>query len=509
MEPITIILIAVIALSGGIVSGYYARQSIVKRRAGTIEQKLQKKIDESKEKQKSIIETAEKKAKNILEKAEKEQERKRKELSETQQLLLKRENLLDKKISVFKKRRKENQEETERIKKIKEEINNLKEKAEKELESISGLSQEKAKKELFSRIEEKYQQEILEKIRNIEEEGVKRYEKKAKEILALAIEKCAVDQSHELTTSTVLLESEEFKGRVIGKEGRNIRAFEKLTGVELIVDESPEAVVISGFNPIRREIAKIALQKLIQDGRIQPARIEKEVKDAEEKIIEKTKEAGEKAIYETGITRPSEKCIEILGRLYYRTSYGQNVLMHSMEVALLAEALAEEIGVDSRIAKRAGLFHDIGKAVDHQVKGSHVDIGIRILEKFEEDERVIQAMKSHHEEYPAETIEAIIVTTADAISGSRPGARKDTLENYLQRLTELEEVASSFSEIEKAYAVQAGREIRVFVRPDKVTDVKMQIVARQVADKIEEELKYPGEIKVIVIRENRVTEYAR
>lgn len=504
-----IIIAAGISLIVGITFGYYTRQSVVKRRAGTIEQKLQKKIDESKKKSKEIIEGAERKSKEILKRAEKGQEEKRRELSQTQQLLLKREELLDKKIELFEKRKKEVQQKTEEIKKIREEVDQLREEADKKLEMIAGLSQEKAKKELFSRIEEKYQQEILEKIRKIEEEGTKKYDKKAKEILALAIEKCAVDQSQELTTSTVLLGSEEYKGRVIGKEGRNIRTFEKLTGVELIVDESPEAVVISCFNPIRREVAKIALQKLVQDGRIQPARIEKEVQEAQEKVIEKTKEAGEKAIYETGITRPGEKSIELLGRLYYRTSYGQNVLLHSMEVALLAEALADEIGADSRVAKRAGLFHDIGKAVDYQVKGSHVDIGIRILEKFGEDEKIIQAMKSHHEEYPSETIEAILVTTADAISGSRPGARKDTLENYLQRLTELESLASSFSEIEKAYAVQAGREIRVFVKPEKVDDVKMQMIARQVADKIEEELKYPGEIKVIAIRENRVTEYAR
>jgi len=509
MELLTFVIAATISLAVGAVIGYYTRQSIAKKRAGTIEQKLQKKIKEAQEKADEIIGSAEKKADELLKRIEEVEERKRKDLSKTQQLLLKREDLLDKKISLFKRRRREIQQQADRLRAVKKQLDELREEAEKKLERVAGLSREKAKKELLADVEEEAQQEILERIKRIEREGIRKVEKKAKEVLALAIQKCAVPQTQELTTSTVLLENEDFKGRIIGKEGRNIRAFEKLTGVELVVDESPEAVVISSFNPVRREVAKIALEKLIQDGRIQPAKIEEKVEEARKEVSNKIIEAGERAVYETGVASPHEKIIELLGRLYFRTSYGQNVLLHSMEVALLAEALAEEIGADSRIAKRAGLLHDIGKAVDHQVKGSHVDIGIKILEKFGEDEKIIQAMKAHHEEYPSETVEAVIVATADAISGSRPGARKDTLENYLQRLKELEDLALSFSEVEKAYAIQAGREIRIFVKPEEVDDVRAQTLARQIADKIEKELKYPGEIKVSVIRESRVIEYAR
>jgi ribonucrease Y len=305
------------------------------------------------------------------------------------------------------------------------------------------------------------------------------------------------------------LPSEDVKGRIIGKEGRNIQAFEKKTGVELVVDEAPETVIISSFDPIRRRIAKVALERLIADGRIQPARIEDTIDKVKSELAEQIKEAGEKAVYDTGVVGLDPRIVHLLGRLHFRQSYGQSVLLHSIEVAHLASALAAEIGADPQIAKKAGLLHDIGKAVDHQVEGSHVDIGIRILEKFRVQEEVIQAMKSHHEEYPAETLEAIIVQAADAISGSRPGARKDTLENYLKRLEALEKTALSFDGVEKAYALQAGREIRIFVRPEEVDDVKAKKLAREIAKRIEDELKYPGEIKVTLVREARIVEYAK
>jgi ribonuclease Y len=318
-----------------------------------------------------------------------------------------------------------------------------------------------------------------------------------------------LSQAQEVTTSIVSLPSDDIKGRIIGKEGRNIRTLERLTGVEIIIDETPETVVISGFDPTRRQIAKIALEKLIQDSRIQPARIEETVKVAEEEIANQIKEAGEQACYDAGILDLHPRLVQLLGRLRFRTSYGQNVLLHSIEVAHLAGALAAEIGGNVRIAKKAGLLHDIGKSIDQQIEGSHVEIGVKILEKFNSDSAIISAMRSHHEEFPYESLEGILVQVADQISGARPGARKDTVENYLKRLSELEGIATSFGGVEKAWALQAGREIRVFVRPKEIDDWGAKKMAKDIAKRIEEELRYPGEIKVNVIRELRITEYAK
>jgi ribonuclease Y len=508
-QTILSVIIIAISVALGSILGYYVRQSIARRRAGTLEARLQKRVLQVKEETTATIKKAETKAAEIIDRAQKEIDDRRREFLKAQQILLNRENLLDSKIAAFDQKEVELRKKVEKLKAVKEELDNLRKEAEKKLEKAAGLSREDAKKELLELVEREYQKEILERIKRLEERGAEKLEARAKEIVALAIQKCAVPQTQELTTTTVLLENEDIKGRIIGKEGRNIRAFEKLTGVELIVDETPEAVVISGFNPIRRQIAKVALDKLIQDGRIQPAKIEEKVDEAKTEIAQKIKEAGEKAAYDTGVIGLNDKLVQLLGRLYYRTSYGQNVLLHSMEVALISETIADELKADSQIAKRAGLLHDIGKAIDQQVQGSHVDIGIKILEKFGESEEIIKTMRAHHDDYPAETLEAVIVKTADAISGSRPGARKDTLENYLQRLKELEDLASKFEGVEKAYAIQAGREIRVFINSDKVDDLGAQKIAKQIAEKIEEELKYPGEIKVVVIRENRVIEYAR
>jgi ribonuclease Y len=498
MDQFLLLLIAFFSLAIGSILGYFARQSIAKRDAKTIEAKIQKRIERAKEE-----------ATQILKEAEKEREEKRKELLKTEEILLKREGILDKKISQFEIEQKKFQEKVEKLKKIKEEIENLRNEAIKNLERIVGMTKEKAKAELLANLEKEYQMEILGKIKKLEAEGEERFEKRAKEILATAIQKYALGQVQEITTSTISLPNEDIKGKIIGKEGRNIRTLEKLTGVEIIVDETPETVVISGFDPIRREIAKIALEKLIKDGRIQPAKIEEKVEEAKKEINSKIKEAGEAAVFELGLVGIDPKLVQILGRLKYRTSYGQNVLLHSMEVGLLAGALADEIGANSLVCKKAGLFHDIGKALDQQVEGSHVDIGIKILEKFGEDPEVIRAMKSHHEEYPPESIEAILVKVADQISGARPGARKDTLENYLKRLKDLEDIATSFAGVEKAWALQAGREIRVFVKPEEIDDLGAYKLAKEIAKRIEEELKYPGEIKVTVIREKRVIEYAK
>ncbi len=498
-----------LCLITGSILGYYVRQSIAKRRAGTLEAKLEKKVSQVKEETTAMLKKAEQKSSDIVEKAQKEVDERRREFLKAQQILLDREHLLDGKISAFEQKEQDLKDKVEKLKSLREDLDSLRKTAEEKLEKVANLSREDAKKELLELVEIEYQKEILERIKKLEERGSEKLQERAKEIVALAIQKCAISQTQELTTTTVLLQNEDIKGRIIGKEGRNIRTFEKLTGVELIVDETPESVVISGFNPIRRQIAKIALDKLIQDGRIQPAKIEEKVEEAKTEIAQKIKEAGDKAAYDVGIIGLNDKLVQILGRLYYRTSYGQNVLLHSMEVALISETIADELKANSQIAKRAGLLHDIGKAIDQQVQGSHIEIGIKILEKFGESEDVIKAMRAHHEDYPAESIEAVIVKTADAISSSRPGARKDSLENYLQRLKELEDIANKFQGIDRAYAIQAGREIRVFVKADKVDDLGAQKTAKQIAEKIEEELKYPGEIKVTVIRENRVVEYAR
>lgn len=509
MNSLILLIAGVVCLAAGSVLGYLTRQSIARKKIGSIEETLQKKVDQTKEKVQKLLSDAEKKSSDTIARAEEKETQKRQDLLRTQKLLLRREEELEKKSSGLEREQKEVQNRIRRVKEIKTDLLSLKKETVKKLEKISGLSKLQAKRELFTNLKSEYKEETAEKIRKLEEEKDERFKKRAKEILATTIQKLSVPQAQELTTTTVSLPSEDIKGRIIGKEGRNIQAFEKATGVELVVDEAPETVIISGFDPVRRQIAKVALEKLISDGRIQPARIEDTVKEVREKLIAKIKEIGEKAAYDTGVIGLNPKIVDLLGRLHFRRSYGQSVLLHSIEVAHLASALASEVGADPEIAKKAGLLHDIGKAVDHQIEGSHVDIGIRILEKFGVGREVISAMKSHHEEYPAESLEAVIVQAADAISGSRPGARKDTLENYLKRLEALEKTALSFSGVERAYALQAGREIRVFVRPEEIDDDTARKMAKDIAVRIQEELKYPGEIKVTLIREARTIEYAR
>ncbi len=503
------IIIAVLALIFGGVVGYYIRQNLAKKRAGSLEAKLQKRVIDVKEETTAMVKNAEKKSADIVERAQKDVDERRKEFLKAQQLLLNRETLLNERISSFETKEKELQEKGEKLKSIKETLEGLRSQAEEKLEKVADLSREDAKKELLALVEIESEKDILERMKKLEERGKEKLDARAKEIVTMAIQKCAVPQTQELSTTTVILANEDLKGRIIGKEGRNIRTFEKLTGVELIVDETPESVVISCFNPVRRQIAKVALDKLIADGRIQPAKIEEKVEEAKQEIAQKIKEAGDKAAYDVGVIGLNDKLVQILGRLYYRTSYGQNVLLHSMEVALIAETLAYELKANSQVAKRAGLLHDIGKALDQQIQGSHIEIGIKVLEKYGESEAVIKAMRAHHGDYPVESLEAAIVNVADAISGSRPGARKDTLENYLQRLKELEDIANKFEGVEKTYAIQAGREIRVFVKSDRVDDLQAAKIAKGIAEKIEEELKYPGEIKITVMRETRVIEYAR
>ncbi|OGZ23903.1 MAG: ribonuclease Y [Candidatus Nealsonbacteria bacterium RIFCSPLOWO2_01_FULL_43_32] len=509
MDLLIPLIVATLCLAVGSILGYLARQSIAKKRIGTVEQKLQEKVSQAKKEAEIILSQAQDRASSIVSKAKTSENEVRDRLVRAENILLKRESLLDQKLSEHEKKENEFQQKAEKLKEVKENLEVLRQEALTNLEKVSHLSKEEAKQALLTGCEKEFEQELLAKTRKLEKEGQEAIENKAKAMIALAIQRYALSQAQEMTTTTVALPSDEIKGRIIGKEGRNIRALENLTGVEIVVDETPEAVVISGFDPIRRQIAKLTLEKLIQDGRIQPTRIEEIVKKTETEIVAQIKQAGETAVYDVGVIGLDPKLIQLLGRLKFRTSYGQNVLLHSIEVAHLAGGLAGELGANIALAKKAGLLHDIGKAMDQQVEGSHVDIGIKILEKFGVEKEVITAMKAHHEDYPAESLEATLVQAADQISGARPGARKDTLENYLKRLGELENIATSFGGVEKAYAIQAGREIRVFVKPTEIDDLSAHQLAKEIAKRIEDELSYPGEIKVNVIRESRVVEYAK
>lgn len=509
MNYIWLLLTAVIALIFGSIFGYYTRQSLAKKRKGTIEAKLQKKLLQVREESEAMVSRARQESAKLINEAQQERDERRKELLKTESLLFKRERIVDEKISSFEAKEQDFENKVKKLKEMKERLDILAEKAQSNLQRVANLSEREAREELFKAIEQRHSQDVMARVQKLKKEGEERYNDLAKDMITAAIQKYALSQAQDITTTTLNIPSDEIKGRIIGKEGRNIKTLEKRTGVEIIVDDTPETVVISGFNPLRRHIAKIALERLIKDGRIQPARIEEVVQKVEEEVAKQIKEFGEQAVFDTGIVDLPAKLVQLLGRLYFRTSYGQNVLLHSIEVAHLSAALAEELGLDVKIARKAGLLHDIGKAVDQQIQGSHVDIGMKILEKFNIEEDVIKTMRAHHEEYEPECLEAILVKAADQISGARPGARKDTVENYLNRLKELEDIALGFAGVESAYAIQAGREIRVFVKPETVGDLEAFKLARDIANKIQEELNYPGEIKVNVIRETRVVEYAR
>ena len=493
----------------GSILGYYTRQTIAKKQAGTIEAKLNKLVSQAKEEAKETLLRAKEKVNKISEEVKTDERERQKQLGRLEERLIKKEQNIEQKDNQLEADYVNFKIKVQKVKKIKENLINLKEEQLSKLEKIANLSQEQAKTELLSNVEKEHQQVLIERLKRLEEEGKEELNKKAQKITALAMQRYAASQVSEITSTAVDLPNDDLKGRIIGKEGRNIKTLEKLTGVEILIDDTPGAIIVSGFDPIRRQIAKIALEKLLLDGRIQPARIEEAVVKANQEISEKIQEAGQAAVYDVGLAGLNPQLIKVLGRLRFRTSYGQNVLLHSLEVAHLAGAIASELGANVDLAKKAGLFHDIGKAVDHEIQGSHVEIGKRILKKFDIDEEVITAMQAHHEEYPYESLEAIIVQVADTISGARPGARKDTLEAYLKRLEELENVANSFKGVEKAYAIQAGREIRVFVQPEEIDDTAAHKLAKEIAGQIQQELKYPGEIKVNVIREMRTVEYAR
>lgn len=504
-----IFVIGSVGMLFGVGLGYILRKKIAKIQAGTIESELNRKIEQSKSQVKEILLTAKEDAVKIIEQAKKEEKERDDKLLKLEERLANREDTLDKKIDNYDRLEKELVLKAEKVKAIREEAEQIKSAQMGELEKISGYSKDQAKEEIFKSAEKLYAGDILARIQKIEKEGVQELERKANDLLATAIQRYASSQVSEVTTTTVNIPSDEMKGKIIGKEGRNIKTLERLTGAEIIVDDTPGTIIVSCFDPLRRQVCKIALDKLMADGRIQPARIEEAVEKAKTEVTQKVKEAGEAAVREVGLVGIDPRLATLLGRLHYRTSFGQNVLTHSLEAAHVSAMLAEELGADVQTAKMGALFHDIGKAVDHEVQGTHVEIGRKILEKFGINHKVIQAMQSHHEEYPYETMESIIVQVAEGISASRPGARRGTLETYIKRLEELEAIATSFEGVEKAYALSAGREVRIFVTPDKIDDLEARKLARAIADRIEQELKFPGEIKVNVIRETRVLEYAR
>lgn len=493
--------------------GMYMRKKIAESKMQSAENEAKKIIDmakiEAENKKKEEIFKAKEEIMNARKDLDQEIRERRGEVQQQERRIIQKEENLERKMDLAEKKEKELVEKNDQLEARRNELEEVMNKQLSELQRISGLSSEEAKKQLLSELEKTITAEKAALIREMEAKTKENADKSAKEILGYAIQKCAADHTSETTVSIVALPNDEMKGRIIGREGRNIKTLETLTGIDLIIDDTPEAVVISGFDPLRREVAKLALEKLIDDGRIHPAKIEEMVEKAKEEIEATIKEEGERAVLETGVVGLHPDLVRLIGKLKYRTSYGQNVLNHSIEVSNLARIMADELGLDAKLARRAGLLHDIGKALDHDMEGTHVEIGVDILKKYKENENVINAVEAHHGDVEPKTIEAVLVQAADAISASRPGARRETLETYIKRLESLEKIADSFEGVEKSFAIQAGREIRIIVKPEKISDDEMVLMARDVAKKVEDEMEYPGQIKVNVVRETRVVEYAK
>ena len=513
MDTIWYVLVAVISIVVGVFAGMILRKKVAEGKIGSAEEEAKRilldgeKQAETKKKE-ALIEAKEEILKRKNE-ADKEIKERRAEISKTERRLEQKEENLDKKSETLEKKNEQLDKKLKEVDGVKAQADEALAKQLSVLEQISGLSVNEAKEQLIQKIESQVKHELAQRLDELETQFKEESEEKARNILSLAIQRCAADHVAEATISVVALPSEEMKGRIIGREGRNIQKIETLTGVELIIDDTPEAITISGFDPVRREVARLALEKLISDGRIHPARIEEMVEKAQKEVDASVKKAGERATYEVGINGINPELVRLLGRLRYRTSYGQNVLKHSIEVAFLAGMMAEELGVDAHAARRAGLLHDIGKAFPHDVEGSHVEIGVNAAKKYKESKEVVHAIEAHHNDVEPKTIVAILVQAADAISAARPGARREDMENYIKRLQKLEEIAASFNGVDKAFAIQAGREVRVMVKPEQVNDEGMKLIAREMAAKIQEEMKYPGQIKVHLIRESRVADYAK
>ncbi|MBI4091042.1 MAG: ribonuclease Y [Candidatus Komeilibacteria bacterium] len=492
----------------GLILGYFIKKILLKDVLSRSEKKAHTLLEDAKDKQREYLLEAKNTALQIIEDAKIEEKERRREMQDMQGRIEKRESMFDNKILEFESKQQKLSEHMEKLEAAKEEVKKIKEQQVAKLESVAQLSQQEAKDLLLHNVETSMKDELLGRIRKLENQASEDLEQRAKNMLAQVMQRVASSHTAESTTTIVTIPNEEMKGRIIGREGRNIKTVENLTGVEIIVDDTPDSIMVSGFSPIRRHLAKRVLDKLIVDGRIHPARIEEVVAQSKKELAMDIIKAGEDAAYEAGVVGLDPKLIQILGRLKYRTSYGQNQLRHALEVSHVSSMLAHELGANVAVCKKGGLLHDIGKALDHEVQGGHPEIGYDLMKKFGLPEEVAYMAIAHHEDQP-KTIEGIIVKCGDAISGSRPGARKDSYENYIQRLEELEGVANSFEGIEKSYAIQAGREIRVFVTPEKIDDYSAKKLARDIANKIEAELKYPGEVKVTLIREMRITEYAR
>jgi ribonuclease Y len=507
------VVVGIAALVIGLVAGYLFSKSHSEKTVGNAEQTAKNLISDAERQAESIkkeqIIEAREEAHKIKKETDDEVRERRAEVQKSERRLLQKEESLDKKIENIEQKEESITRKEKSIQTKEDELDVQIQRQNDELQKISGLTKDEAKQILLSNVEKEIRTEASVLIKEIEAEARENGERKAKEIITGAIQRCAADHVAETTVSVVPLPNDEMKGRIIGREGRNIRAIEMLTGIDLIIDDTPEAVVLSGFDPVKREVARISLEKLILDGRIHPSRIEEMVQKAEKEVANIIKDAGEQATFEVGVHNLHPELVKLLGRLKYRTSYGQNVLKHSVEVAHLAGLMASELGLDPKLAKRAGLLHDIGKAVDHEVEGTHVDIGIDLLRKYKETETVIDSMASHHGDYEAKSLEAVLITAADALSAARPGARRETLEIYIKRLKKLEEIANTTKGVASSYAIQAGREIRIVAKPDEVSDQEIVFLAREISKKIESELEYPGQIKVNVLRETRAIDYAK
>lgn len=504
-----LLIIATLSLLAGIGVGYFLRLIISLGKKGSVELEIKQQLVAAKEEAQKIVDEAKKKEEDRHEEIKNLEREKEGEWKKTEDRLIKKEELLDSRQLDIDREVEGLKTKVEEVRVAKEKVDAMEADKVAALERVASLSKDEAKAELTNAIEKEYEEDLLIRMQKLERENSEALDRRAKEILSTSIQRLAASTAPDVMTTTITIPSEDIKGKIIGKEGRNIKAFERAAGVELIVDDTPSTILISSYDPVRRQIARLALENLILDGRIQPAKIEEELEKAKADINKIIKQKGEEAVYECGIFNFDPRLIAIVGRLYFRTSYGQNVLQHSIEMAHIAGMIAEELGADVYVAKAGALVHDIGKALDHEVQGTHVNIGMRILEKFGADPRIITAMKSHHDEYPYESVEAHIVQTADAISGGRPGARRDSVENYIKRLQDIENITNAFDGVEKSYALAAGREVRAFVFPDKITDIEAKELAKNIAKRIEQELKYPGEIRVMVIRETRVIEYAR